>query len=47
MSAVEDFVQYQLRFVDDIQHDYAVIRPIVLFAETIVVYLSLAESSLT
>ena len=35
MSAVEDFAQYQLRFVDDIQHDYEVIRPIVLFAETI------------
>ena len=35
MSAMEDFAQYQLRFVDDIQHDYEVIRPIVLFAETI------------
>ena len=35
MSAVEDFAQYQLRFVDDIQHDYEVIRPIVLFADTI------------
>ncbi len=35
MSAAEDFAQYQLRFVDDIQHDYEVIRPIVLFAETI------------
>jgi len=35
VSAVEDFAQYQLRFVDDIQHDYEVIRPIVLFAETI------------
>lgn len=34
MSAAEDFAQYQLRFVDDIQHDYEVIRPIVLFAET-------------
>jgi len=31
---VEDFAQYQLRFGDDIQHDYEVIRPIVLFAET-------------
>jgi transposase InsO family protein len=36
VSAAEDFAQYQLRFVDDIQHDYEVIRPIVLFAETIV-----------
>jgi transposase InsO family protein len=35
VSAAEDFAQYQLRFVDDIQHDYEVIRPIVLFAETI------------
>jgi transposase InsO family protein len=35
VSAVEDFAQYQLRFVDDIQHDYEVIRPIVLFAATI------------
>jgi hypothetical protein len=34
VSAAEDFAQYQLRFVDDIQHDYEVIRPIVLFAET-------------
>jgi hypothetical protein len=35
VSAAEDFAQYQLRFVDDIQHDYEVMRPIVLFAETI------------
>jgi hypothetical protein len=35
VSAVEDCAQYQLRFVDDIQHDYEVMRPIVLFAETI------------
>jgi transposase InsO family protein len=35
VSAVEDFAQYKLHFVDDIQHDYEVIRPIVLFAETI------------
>ena len=35
MAAAEDFAQYQLRFVDDIQHDYEVIRPIVLFAEII------------
>ena len=35
MSAAEDFAQYKLHFVDDIQHDYEVIRPIVLFAETV------------
>ena len=35
MSTAEDFAQYKLQFVDDIQHDYEVIRPIVLFAETI------------
>jgi hypothetical protein len=35
MSAAEDFAQYKLHFVDYIQHDYEVIRPIVLFAETI------------
>jgi hypothetical protein len=35
VSAAEDFAQYQLHFVDDIQHDYEVIRPIVLFAETV------------
>lgn len=35
MSAAEDFAQYQLRFVDDLQHDDEVIRPIVLCAETI------------
>jgi len=35
VSAAEDFVQYKLQFVDYIQHDYEVIRPIVLFAETI------------
>ena len=35
MSAAEDFAQYKLHFVDDIQHDYEVIRPIVLLAETI------------
>lgn len=35
MPAAEDFAQYKLHFVDDIQHDYEVIRPIVLFAETI------------
>ena len=35
MSAAEEFAQYQLHFIDYIQHDYKVIRPIVLFAETI------------
>jgi transposase len=35
VSAAEDFAQYKLQFVDSIQHDYEVIRPIVLFAETI------------
>ena len=35
MSAAEDFAQYTLHFVDDIQHDYEVIRPMVLLAETI------------
>jgi len=34
VSAVEDFAQSTFLFVDDIQHDYEVIRPIVLFAET-------------
>ena len=35
MSAAEDFTQYQLQFIDPIQYDYEVIRPLVLFAETI------------
>ena len=35
MSAAENFAQYQLQFIDPIQYDYEVIRPIVLFAETI------------
>jgi hypothetical protein len=35
VSAAEEFAQYQLHFIDYIQHDYKVIRPIVLFAETI------------
>jgi hypothetical protein len=34
MSAQEDFAQIKLQFVDPIQHDYEVIRPLVLFAET-------------
>jgi hypothetical protein len=35
VSAAEDFAQYQLQFIAPIQYDYEVIRPIVLFAETI------------
>jgi transposase InsO family protein len=35
VSAAEEFAQYQLQCIDYIQHDYEVIRPIVLFAETI------------
>jgi hypothetical protein len=35
VSAAEDFAQYKLHFVDDIQHDYEVIRPMVLCAETV------------
>jgi hypothetical protein len=34
VSAAEDVAQYQRHFVDDMQHDDAVMRPIVLFAET-------------
>ena len=34
MSAQEDFEQIRLQFVDPIQHDYEVIRPIVLNRET-------------
>jgi hypothetical protein len=35
VPALEDFAQLQLHFVDDIQHDDEVIRPIMLFAETV------------
>jgi len=35
VSAAEDCAQYQRRCVDDMQHDYEVMRPIVLFADTI------------
>jgi putative transposase len=35
MTPTEEFAQYKLQFIDYIQHDYEVIRPIVLFAETI------------
>lgn len=34
MSAQEEFEQIRRQFIDPIQHDYEVIRPIVLFAET-------------
>ena len=34
MSAQEEFEQIRLHFVDPIQHDYEVIRPIVLFGDT-------------
>ena len=34
MSAQEEFAHSRQQFVDPIQHDYEVIRPIVLFAET-------------
>jgi len=34
VSAQEEFEQIRRQFIDPIQHDYEVIRPIVLFAET-------------
>ncbi len=34
MSAQEEFEHIRRQLVDPIQHDYEVIRPIVLFAET-------------
>ena len=34
MSAQEEFEHIRRQFIDPIQHDYEVIRPIVLFAET-------------
>jgi len=34
VSAQEEFEQIRWQFIDPIQHDYEVIRPIVLFAET-------------
>ena len=33
MSSSEDFAQLRLKFTDPIQHEYEVIRPIVLFSE--------------
>jgi transposase InsO family protein len=35
MPASEAFAQLRLRFIDPIQHDYEVIRPIVLFAQPV------------
>ena len=35
MPPAEDFGQLRLRFTDPVQHNYEVIRPIVLFSETI------------
>lgn len=35
MTPVEDFGQLRLKFTDPVQHQYEVIRPIVLFSETI------------
>ena len=34
MSAAEDFDQIRMQFIDPLQHDYEVVRPIVLFGET-------------
>ena len=34
MAAQEEFAPIRQHFVDPIQHDYEVIRPIVLFADT-------------
>jgi len=35
MPASEEFAQLRLRFIDPIQHDYEVIRPVVLFAQPV------------
>jgi hypothetical protein len=35
MPASEEFAQLRLRFIDPIQQDYEVIRPIVLFAQPV------------
>lgn len=35
MTPAEDFGQLRLRFTDLVQHHYEVIRPIVLFSETV------------
>ena len=34
MDIVEEFTQLRLRFTDPVQHDYEVIRPVVLFAQS-------------
>jgi transposase len=34
VSAAEDFAQIRMQFIDPLQHDYEVVRPIVLFGET-------------
>ena len=34
MSAAEDFAQIRMQCIDPLQHDYEVIRPIVLFGES-------------
>ena len=34
MDDKKDFTQLRLRFTDPVQHDYEVIRPIVLFAQS-------------
>ena len=35
MPTTEEFAQLRLRFIDPIQHDYEVIRPVVLFAQPV------------
>ncbi len=35
MTPIEDFGQLRLRFIDPVQHNYEVIRPVVLYSETI------------
>jgi hypothetical protein len=34
VSAAEDFEQIRMSFIDPLQHDYEVVRPIVLFGES-------------
>jgi hypothetical protein len=35
VETTEDFNQLRLRFIDPVQHDYELVRPIVLFAQPI------------
>jgi len=35
VETTEDFSQLRLRFTDPIQHDYELVRPVVLFARPI------------